>query len=344
MIWCKISAFSIPCGGEIFIVRFETQNGNVKDGKDVDNLDLILQEELKKRYFDAVNSFVNKIKNDPNIIAVILCGSLAYDTVWEKSDIDTTVIVRDQNIKYENYCILEDDILINVSVVVRSGFKRFIEKAIGGQFIQSYFSKGKILYTTDDSLYEYLEDIKTLGKDDIALCVFYNACELLGVAEKCNKWLTVKDDQMYAQYYLLKAADSIARIEVCTNGESPSREAIIKALTINPDLIAPYYTEAMSHLYSRDELQKAIDKIDEYLVEKIDYIKQPVLEYMADQEIKTVTILCNHFHVDSHFIIYIFDFLAEKEVIEKVSKTIRITPKGKLAVEEIGYQYIPDYN
>jgi hypothetical protein len=303
-------------------------------------MDNLQQAELKERFTAAVDSFVSKIKSDPNVIAVIVCGSLAYDLVWEKSDIDMTVVVRDQIIKNDSYCIIEDGITINVSLMVRSVFKRGLERSIGGSFSQSYFSKGKMVYTTDDSLYDYFEELKNLGSDDIALSVFYNACMLVGINDKCKKWLTVRKDPLYAQYFLLKAAEIIANIELCLKGEPSSREAIQKALAINPQSINTFYIDAMSHHFSEAEIEKAIEQIDSYLEQQLDILKKPVIEFMADQEIKTSTLIAKHFHVEGHFIVGIFDYLAEKGVIEKVSQTIRITPKSKLAIEEIGYLYI----
>jgi len=154
------------------------------------------------------------------------------------------------------------------------------------------------------------------------------------------KWLTVKKNPLYAQYYLLKAAEQIARLEVCLSGEPPTREAILKACTLSPGLIEPYYQEAMSHHYSEEEIFNAIQGIDRYLEQQLDIIKKPVVKFMSDQELKTVTLITKHFHSESHFIVGIFDYLAEKGIIAKVSQTIRITPKSKLAVEEIGYLYI----
>lgn len=296
-----------------------------------------LQSEMTLRYQAAADSFVDKVKGDPNVVAVIICGSLAYDQVWEKSDIDMTLVVRDQVLKNDSYCIVEDDITINVALVLRSNFKRYLEGIHGGSFVHSYFSKGKILYTTDDSLTEYFEDFKRMGSDDMAMTVFFAACELVHIYDKCLKWLKVKQDPLYSQYYLLKAAEVIARIEVCLSGESPSREAIIKAYSLNPNLITPYYQQAMSHHYSSVEVLNAIYGIDHYLEQHLDIISKPVLEYMSDQEMKTVTMIKKYFRTDSHFIVGIFDYLADKGVILKVSQTIRITPKSKLAVEEVAY-------
>lgn len=52
------------------------------------------QIELRERYLAAVDRFVEKVKPDPNVLAVIVSGSLAYDLLWEKSDIDMSVVVR----------------------------------------------------------------------------------------------------------------------------------------------------------------------------------------------------------------------------------------------------------
>jgi predicted nucleotidyltransferase len=304
-------------------------------------MDEVLQMELKERYMAATEGFISKVKSDPNVIAVIVCGSLAYDLVWEKSDIDMTLVVRDQLLKNHSYCIIEAGITINVFVTIRSDFKRGLEKNIGGSFSQSYFAKGKIVYTTDDSLYEYFEDIKKLGDDDIALSVFYMAVELVYLWEKSRKWLTVRKDPLYAQYFLLKAAETIANMELCLNGEPASRESIQKALLINPEAITPFYQEAMSHHLSEEEIAGAIEKMDRYLEQHLDIIKKPVLEFMSGQEIKTVTLIAKHFHTEGHYIINLLDYLVEKGIIEKVSQTIRITPKSRLAVEEIGFLYIP---
>ena len=295
------------------------------------------QAELKERYNGAVDSFVEKIKDDPNVIAVIVSGSLAYDMIWEKSDIDMTLVVRDQNLKNDSYSIIEDGITINVYITARSSFKRYLERNIGGSFMQAYFSKGRIVYTTDESLYDFFEDIKVMGSDDIALSAFYMASELIGIYDKCQKWLTAREDPLYTQYYILKAAEVIANMELCLAGIPASRESIQKAVALNPGLMKTFYQEAMSRFYSVGELEAAIDKMDAYLMSRLDIIQKPVIEFMSDNEIKTGTLIAKHFHVDSHYIIDVFDYLADKGVIERVSQTIRITPKSKLAVEEQGF-------
>ncbi len=296
--------------------------------------------ELKKRYLQAMKDFVDNIKEDPNVIAIIMCGSLAYDQIWEKSDIDTKVVIRDQNMKNTSYCITQDEIIINVDIMTRSNFKRSMEKNLGGSISQSILAKGQMVYTQDESLREFFEENKLIGENDSNRMIFYLAIELVNIMDKCKKWTYVKEDYLYAQFYLLKVVDLIARIEVLTAGESPSREVIGRALEINPDVITPIYQDALSHHFNREELIRAIDFIDSYLDSRLDVIAQPVIDFMKDEEIKTVTILAKHFDASGHYIVAIFEYLADKGILERVSQNIRITPKSRLSVEELGFLYM----
>src|SRR5690349_19453607 len=118
-------------------------------------MDISAQAELRARYTAAQDSFIAKVSSDPNVVAIIVSGSLAYDVIWEKSEHDMTMVVRDQPLTTTICCIDEDGILINVYLMVRSSFKRGLERALGGSFCQPSFSKGKMVYSTDDSLVEY---------------------------------------------------------------------------------------------------------------------------------------------------------------------------------------------
>ncbi|WP_040952763.1 nucleotidyltransferase [Gorillibacterium massiliense] len=304
-------------------------------------MDDMQQAELKERFMAATESFIGKIKSDPNIIAVIVGGSLAYDVIWEKSDIDMTIVVRDQQLKNDHYCIDEDGLLINAFLLTRSHFKRVMERSIGGSFSQSYFAKGRMVYTIDESLREFFEDMKSVGSDDIALSALQVASHLLSLYEKAYKWLTVRKDPLYAQYYLLRAAESIAFMELILRGEPNSRESIQKALALNPDAITPFYQNAMSHHMSEAEIAAGIKGIESYLERHIPVYSKPVIAYLSDQELKTVTLMAKHFQTEPAQLIVILDYLADKGIIEKAAQMIRITPKGKLAVEEIGFLYIP---
>ena len=302
----------------------------------------IIQKELRERYDKAVESFINKLRPDTNIIAVIISGSVAYDVVWEKSDIDTTVIVRDQQLAASSYCIIEDGITINVNICTRSEFKRGLEGSIGGLFRQSYYAKGKMLYSTDESLTEFFEEEKEIGDDDAALTLLEVAGELVSVYNKCRKWLYARKDPAYAQYFLIRAAEAVAAAELVIRREPVSRESIQKACRHNPELMRTFYNIPMSRNMTAEELAEAIAKLGEYIDSLLEKAKKPVIDYMSDGEIKTMSLLAARFHSEAHFLEGLFDYMADKGLIERVSQTIRITPKSKRVLEELAFLYVPD--
>lgn len=300
------------------------------------------QAELKERYLAAVDSFIDRIRPDPNVIAVIVGGSLAYDVIWEKSDIDMTIVVRDQTLANTEFCAEEDGITVNIFLCTRSDFKRMMERSIGGSFHQSYFAKGQMVYAADESLISYFEELKEAGEDDIALSALLYAAELAGLLNKCRKWLYSRKDLLYTQYFLLKAAESIAHMELCLRGIPASRESIQKVHAFIPGLLEQFYRRPMSGPAGEEELAGAISVLDGYLEEHMDVWKKPLLAFMADGELKTVTVIRRYFRASGHFLVEALEYLADKGVIEKASQTIRLTPKGRQVVEEIGYLYIPE--
>jgi len=295
------------------------------------------QSEIKLRFTQAVNSFIEKIKTDKNVIAVILCGSLSYDNVWEKSDVDLQVIIRDQTLETYSYCLDEDDVVINVNLMQRSKFKRSMERIFGGNDLHSFYSLGQIIYTTDDSLYEYYEDFKKVGKDDSDFQLFFYACEAIAIWEKCEKWLVVKKDLIYSQYYLLKTAECIAKMEIIRNGESPNREAVQRAMQLNPELMDNLYTKPMTTQFDEEQLRSAIKYLDDYFYKLMPDFSKPILDYLQDGEIKTMTMISRYFRTSGHFIAHVLEYLCEKDLIVKVTETIRITPNSRKNVEEIAY-------
>jgi uncharacterized protein len=303
-------------------------------------MDVAEQESLRARYRAAVDAFVAKVKSDPSVIAVIVCGSLAYDMIWEKSDIDMMIVIRDQVVKDGTYSVVEDGIVINADIVTRSGIRRALERSLGGSFLQSVLAKGTVAYSSDESFTEFFEEQKLIGEDDVALSVLHGAGELIGILEKAEKCLRVKNDLAHAQYYLLMAAEAVAHMELCRAGEPYSRRAIERALELHPEAVTPFYTGAMSGLLDGSGIQDRLETLRAYLDGLVDVFKKPVLTFMADQEIKTATVIARHFGMEAHFIVHVFEYLVEKGVIERVSRTIRPTPKGKPAVEEIGYLYV----
>ena len=296
-----------------------------------------MENTLSKRYDEAIQSFVDKVQSDPNVVAVIVYGSVSHGLVWEKSDIDMTVVVRDQKLTQTQFGIYEDHILLNVDLCQRSDMKRNMEKSLTGSTGHSFGAASKIIYTRDDSLYEYFEDYKQVGRSDVEKELFHLANWLISDMEKIEKWLVVKRDPVYSRYYILKAADVIAQMEVCSRYQVPTREAILQARGLNPRLMDKFYDQPMSRAMSEEEIYGLLGDMDAYIMTHQDAIVNVLADIFGDGEIKTGTQISRYFQSSMHALHPILDFACEKGFLDKISQTIRLTPKSRPAVEEVAF-------
>jgi len=292
------------------------------------------EEEVTERYLNAVRDFIETAKKDVNVIAVVVAGSLANDVVWEKSDIDAFVIVRDQKITIPEFCIDADGIVLNMNVQERSSFVRMLE---GGGFTNSFMAKAQVMYTKDESITKMVEQNRILGERDAQRSALLAACDAVCFIEKAEKWLYVKKDYTYCRYYIIKMAEALASLEIWMNKEAPGREVLQRAQKLNPELVERFYYYPMSRELTREELEELINDADGYLMKNMDYISAPILDFLDDGEIKSLTMFYRQFRAGGHFLVHLLEYLASKGIIERVSETIRITPKSRPNFEEIAF-------
>src|SRR5262245_8703794 len=107
---------------------------------------------VHRTFTAALDALVAQLKQDRSVLAVLLCGSLSHDTVWAKSDIDLAVVtVDDRKIEGGMVAINADGVNVHAFVLPRTEFRRLVEGATQNSFMHSLLTKGRLIYTHDDS-------------------------------------------------------------------------------------------------------------------------------------------------------------------------------------------------
>ena len=303
------------------------------------------QEAAEKRFWDALNTLVEKVKTDRNVIAAILQGSMSYDQVWEKSDIDLTLIGRD-DIDSGYYTLTEGGVSINTSLIPRSEFKRGLERAQQGSVWHSAFSLSTLLFSEDESIKAWYENANLHGygardKKLQLLSVITRALPPLAYAEK---QFYVNNDLLYSFTSILYAVEVLARVEVILNDEVPSREVIQPALKYNPDFFNFVYTDLINRQKDKTVVENALERVNAYLDDKL-FIFQPVLDYLAEAESpRSITDLNTYFQtkIEGTRLDTACQWLASKGVIEQFSTPVKLTLRSQIEVEEAAYYYYPE--
>lgn len=293
-------------------------------------------------YREALQAFVEKARKDDQIIAAILLGSLSYDQVWEKSDIDMKLIVQDQKLIKHQMCFVEDGIPINASIQTRDEFKRWVEKSVATSFSHAYLLRGTLLFTKDKSLEDYFANIRYIGERDRQLQLLQLGCHVLATLAKAEKWCYVKQDAAYSAFWIIKMIDALAQIEVIRHGEVPMREAVLQAMTFNPSFFRDIYEGLVTGAVDMGKVRTTLDRIVAFLQERELELFRPILDYLKqEQDVRSITEMADKLgavvRLDAGFLEMACSWLTEREYILQVPLNARTTPKSRVFLDEPGY-------
>jgi len=296
---------------------------------------------VRQRYEEALESFVARVKQDRYIVAAILFGSLAYDDVWEKSDIDMLLIVRDDKADDRFYTLVENGISIHTNLVTRSKFKTTFERALQGTWAQSVLARSTLLFSTDETLQAYYENVRHVGSRDREMQMLTALNPVLSLLTKAEKWLVVKNDPIYSFLYMMNLITFLANVEVLWHADVPGREVIQQAITYNPEFFIPLYTDLAQQPKDAEVMRQAIQKIYGYIEEKQEVLFRPILNYLSEAgSVRSSTEIGEYFQKRlGSGITLICEWLAERGVIQKVATPLRLTEKSRVTMDEASYYY-----
>lgn len=291
---------------------------------------------------EALDSFLAKIKQDRYVVAAILFGSLSHDKVWRKSDIDLVLVGREERIPLKDFSLIENGINIHATLVARSKFKQLVEGQLQSSFTSSWFAGSTLLFSRDETIREYYQDAQRIGGSDIRMQLLRHGQNLLHTFAKAEKWFYVRQDLTYSFLWIMYSINHLAHIEVIRKGEVTSREVIQQALIHNPDLFNALYFDLIHQNKDEKAIGTALSQIDLYLEKNLALLFQPILHYLEEQGgIRTTSDLDSYFKKQAQVssLAYVYEWLADKGILQKVPSPIRLTEKSRVELEEAAYYY-----
>ena len=141
-----------------------------------------------RRFTQALDGLVEQVKQDRAILAAILCGSLSYDLVWAKSDIDLVLVTVDDRKRDEGISLNADGVNVHALLVSRTEFRQIVEGATGQSFMHSFLAKGRLLYTHDDTIATLCRRLELIGERDTQLQLLRAATHALAPIYKAHKF------------------------------------------------------------------------------------------------------------------------------------------------------------
>ena len=292
----------------------------------------------KEQHMQALNNLTERLKKDPNVVALLVYGSLAYGDVWKRSDIDAEIIVRDGTVYNKTgwRYYIQDGVEISISGInEESNFKRYLQRVRNG-FDHGIYGKSRLVFSKDEALFQMFEDTRKIGEDDAprAFCSFMGW--VIGMMHKAEKYVTVYDNPLYAQRFLQLCAPNIASMEMIRHRENPTRESVLQAMELNPELMHEVFTIPSTMAMTSDDVQRTLKIMDDYIMEHVEWWSRHILRFLSDGQVKTVS------HIVKQCGDAPLEYMVEKGIIEQTTEPHRLFKKSSLTLDEAAYFYIKE--
>jgi hypothetical protein len=306
--------------------------------------------QTQQRFQAALDGLTAQLEQDYYVLAAIVYGSVARGEAWEKSDIDLTIVVRDDQERTAGHRWLDHQgINVSAEITSRRGLKRVMDGTLQGSIEHSIRSHARLLFCKDESIAAWYNESERIGAHDRAIQLLRLVCAVIPTLDKAEKWLYVKDDPQYSLVWTLYTVNALARVEVVRNGEAPGREVIHQALKHNPDFFRAVYIDLIKGpkdaLALRQALQAVLEQIDGYLAEHAETLFSPVLDHLVEaQGVRTASELTAHFRkrAQTTGLFWAYEWLARKGIVQRLSSPVRLTRKSQVELDEPAYYYDGD--
>ena len=301
-------------------------------------------ESIQKKFAEALDDLVARVKQDRSILAVILCGSLSHDTVWAKSDIDLALVtIDDKKADKTSLSLYAGGLNVHAFLMPRAEFRKAVEGSVRNSFTHSLLAKGRLLYTHDETIAGLCARLDEIGERDTQVQLLAAATRALPPIDKAHKWLVTRGDLDYTALWILYAATPLARIEVLGARLLADREVILQAMKLNPAFFRTIYTDLLNAKKTRKNVQAALDAVDDFLAQRAATLFRPVLDHLREVgEARSSTEIEAHFkrNFDLEGVSTACEYLADQRLIGKVSTPVQLTKRSNILVQEQAFVYM----
>jgi len=298
---------------------------------------------IQHKFNEALEELVSEVKRDKSILAAILCGSLSHDAVWDKSDIDLLLItVDDKKAKSSSVALYANGVNVHALLMSRTQFRRIAEGSLRNSFMHSFITKGRVLYTHDQTISALCARLWEIGARDTQIQLLRAGIQALAPVDKAHKWMITRGDLEYSALWILYAATALARIEILRARRLMDREVIPQAMKLNPVFFKTVYTELLNTKKTVKQVNAALHAIDVYLAKSAPVLFGLVIDHLREVgDTRSASDLEAHFsrNFDVDGVTAACEYLSGRRLISKVSTPIQLTKRSNISVQEMAFVY-----
>lgn len=303
-----------------------------------------------RRYQEALAAFIERIKEDRWVLAVVQVGSLNEETIWHKDGIGLWIVEADgvtqrRRSDGEEHRIwrtlVEHDINLWAEMIPRTRFKKMVEGSARTALSYNFFARRTLIHSSDESLTRWFEEANRVAERDQKNEVVIMTGWVAHVLRHTRRLLEIKRDVDLAWQNALEAAHALAAAHVVQHGEICETHAVHRALVLAPELFGKVYTALLMGKPSENSVMAALEAGEAWLEHHAEVNLEPVLAYLRRQR-RAVPLseLADHFAYSQLYPWHLegaCEWLVRAGRLEKLAAEMLLTNKSRVHLEEPSY-------
>jgi hypothetical protein len=299
---------------------------------------------IQQQFTKALDALVEQVKEDRSVLAAILCGSLSYDKVWARSDIDLVLVtVDDKKVDAAGLSLYADGVNVHAVMLPRAQFRKTVEGTVRNSFMHSLLARGRLLYCHDETIGDLCASLDEIGSRDTQVQMLRAATSALPAIYKAHKWFVTRGDLDYTALWILYAATPLAQVEVISSGLLADREVIPQAMKLNPSFFNTIYAALLNSKKTPGSVRAALDAVDTYVASRAPVLFGPVIDHLREAgEARSCTEIEDYFKrkYDVGGVTTACEYLADQGLIGKASTPVHLTKRSNVEVQELAFFYM----
>lgn len=234
-----------------------------------------------KRYQEAYEIALQQFKNNSQVQAVVVYGSMVSGDIWDESDIDFLIITEEKN-KYETIYSKINEVLLHINYISKDIFVDSYKNLLkGGTFHKAFFT-GKLSYCNDKDIEEIYLSTRFYGDRDRS----YRNIEILsnllkGMHYAKKYYMTGKYETSYQ--WCNEMLISFARLLMNIKGHITDKDILSFAVNMSSE-VERLFNILNSTENAKGKVRDIFNYIEEFLNSNIEEIGSPVIEYLRDKK------------------------------------------------------------
>jgi|GEM_PF-2279163 len=301
--------------------------------------------DIIKKYEDALESFVEEVKQDNNVICILYDNeSMRKKFINNESGLLISIIVKDDTYEQFYYTCIYEETIFEVVVWGRLQIIQDLshQTRFGGLMRYSGFAKHEVLFSRDDQFVKQFNDVRQMRAQTFSAYLMEEVAHVLGHMSNIKRHLTLKQDVIYCQYLFITIAERLAKIEHLLRHLPIPDDVVVAAREFNPELIDTFSTQVFVKKWTIETCNLALQKLETYFISHIETLSKPILHLFKKykKDIITGADLYLNFEIPGWALLPLIQFLCDKGDLTLVTVPVKLTRKSKVELEDIAIFYI----